>query len=418
MKKYIVKAVWIATAFILLIALLWGFLALTSLIPNESIKENMMESALSYKDKEAFDIPENGRLRGISDNFADAILLSVAYNMGEYGALDTKYYSGEEYGENAGFYLTLIDETVAPDTDYTRYWHGNAGIARLMHTFTDVEGMKTAAMIKIYALAGAVFIILLMRKRIRTGISFALSLIFIGIWNVGLSLEYQPAFIIALFMSLLFLTFEKKSDFTFVILSVIGGVLTAFFDFLTCETLPVLLPLGLLIASRIEDGEGKSLRENLKLCGICIVAFGAAYLGTFLAKWTLATIFTGENKFFLAAESAGVRMGGASSGGFLSGIPANLTVLFGGSERIDVSLVIIGVLLSAAVLFSAFYILKKKKYDKDGCITLLILGSIVLLRFALLQNHSYLHEFFTYRALMSTVFCVFSATLLSGRKLR
>jgi len=64
----------------------------------------MIESALAYKERDAFEIPENGRLCGVSDNFADAILLGVAWNMGEYGALDTKYNSGGEFGANAGFF--------------------------------------------------------------------------------------------------------------------------------------------------------------------------------------------------------------------------------------------------------------------------------------------------------------------------
>ncbi len=404
----------LAIVFCICIGLLWGALSLCAKIPNSAIRENMIKSALAYKEQSAFEIPENGKLCGVSDNFADAILLGVAWNMGEYGALDTKYNSGGEYGVNLGLYLSLVDENSIPDTDYSRYWHGNAGVARIMHLLTDVNGMKTAGLIMILLLAALVCALLLKSRCMKTCVCFILALLSVHIWNLRLSLEYQPVFVVALLMCALFILFEKRGGYALCILSVIGGVLTAFFDFLTCETLPLLLPLALVFAVRIEERRAGKLSANLKLCLLIGGCFALSYIGAFISKWLLASLAAGENKFLLAATSAGVRLGTAESGGFLSGIPANLTVLFGGSERIEGRLVIIGVLASVAVLFSAFYLFKKKDYDKAGIITLLILGATVFLRYAVLQNHSYLHEFFTYRALATTAFSLFAAVALSS----
>ena len=334
--------------------------------------------------------------------------------MGKFGALDTKYNSGGDYGANVGLYLSLIDENTSPDTDYTRYWHGNAGIVRIKHLHLDVEGIKLSEFLKIILLAIAVAAILLWKKAFRTCICFVLALLSVHIWNVRLSLEYQPVFVVAFFMCILFLLLEKRGTFSLCLLSVIGGVLTAFFDFLTCETLPLLLPLALVFALRIEENRGEKLAENMKLFLIAGACFALSYAGTFLSKWLFATLATGENKFILAATSAGVRLGGEKSAGFLSGIPANLTVLFGGSERIEAGTVILGTSITAAVLLSAFYLFKKKDYDRDGVLTLLIIGATVFVRYAVLQNHSYLHEFFTYRALAATAFSVFAAVLLSS----
>ena len=84
----------LSLVFCICIGLLLGMLSLCAKIPDSEIRQNMIESALAYKERDAFGIPGNGRLCGVSDNFADAILLGVAWNMGEYGALDTKYNSG------------------------------------------------------------------------------------------------------------------------------------------------------------------------------------------------------------------------------------------------------------------------------------------------------------------------------------
>ena len=45
-------------------------------------------------------------------------------------------------------------------------------------------------------------------------------------------------------------------------------------------------------------------------------------------------------------------------------------------------------------------------------------GLMVLLRFGFLANHSYLHSFFTYRALVSTILAVLSALAINLRPVK
>lgn len=120
---------------------------------------------------------------------------------------------------------------------------------------------------------------------------------------------------------------------------------------------------ALVVAMRTEQGKGESFTSNMKLFLFAGLCFALSYVGAFLSKWLLASIATGENEFILAASSAGVRFGAE---------------------------------------------------DSAGIATLLIIGAAVFFRYALLQNHSYLHEFFTYRALATTVFSVLSAVVLSS----
>ncbi|MGN1148681.1 MAG: hypothetical protein ACI4TB_09680, partial [Lachnospiraceae bacterium] len=70
-----------AGVFALTLAVLAGLLVLTSCIPNESIKERLLDSALSYQQQEPYVFGENGRFNGITDNYADAILLNVLWNI-------------------------------------------------------------------------------------------------------------------------------------------------------------------------------------------------------------------------------------------------------------------------------------------------------------------------------------------------
>ena len=68
-----------------------------------------------------------------------------------------------------------------------------------------------------------------------------------------------------------------------------------------------------------------------------------------------------------------------------------------------------GLVISALILGAVFYLFRsREKFDRSFTIIMLILGALPFVRFFLLNNHSYLHEFFTYRALASTILALFA----------
>ena len=240
--------------------------------------------------------------------------------------------------------------------------------------------------------------------------SLAISLLCVHIWDVRLSLEYLPAFLVSLMMSLLFLELEEKGDDTLMMLSVVSGVSIAFFDFLTSETLAILLPLILVVLVRWQDGRLGTFSENIKWLVRCVCCWGISYVMTFLVKWTAASVATGENKFHSAIQSAGVRFAGTSQEENLplfKQIPyavfANLSTLFGGEGRVDFGKTLIGLLIALLIFGGGYYLLHGKEKQKDVTRTVLVLGAVPYLRYLILNNHSYLHEFFTYRAQAVTI---------------
>ena len=95
------------------------------------------------------------------------------------------------------------------------------------------------------------------------------------------------------------------------------------------------------------------------------------------------------------------------------GLAANLTVLFGGTERIDGLQILRGILLTGALLLWLLHRFRSHAPVKPGSWLLAAMGLPVLLRFMVLGNHSYMHCFFTYRALAATFFGVLSAMVLN-----
>ena len=198
-------------------------------------------------------------------------------------------------------------------------------------------------------------------------------------------------------------------------LAVVSGVMIAFFDFLTCETLTILIPLLIVFIMKKQENRLPDLKNSLILLIKCGGAWGLSYAGAFLVKWSAASLVTGENKFVKALASVEERFVGEAEElspvkQFFLAPLANLSTLFGGTDRVEWRAVIGGLILSAVVLGAFFYLFRsKEKFDRSFTLIMLILGALPFARFFLLNNHSYLHEFFTYRALASSILALFAA---------
>ena len=423
-RKIFCSAAKHTAVFAVVLFLLWLLLFLSALIPNDMIRDNMEQSALSYKERTAFEFTNGKKLNSVADHYADSIWLNVSWNMGEdsplISSILTNYYDGGELGVNAGLYLSVTQGT-EPNKDYTRYWHGTVMFIRLGHLITDVEGVKLIGFIAFLLLVGLTIFILARKRHWDLAVILALSLAAVQIWNIRLSMEYQPSFILAFVLIPLFLILERRDDKWLTILSVVSGTAVAFFDFLTTETVTILIPLALVIAVRTKENRLGSLKENLLLllkCGICWVL---SYGGAFIVKWLVASMVTGENAFALAFSSAEVHTLGGNMqtidienrpDNFISGLLANLTVLFGGTERVQPERVMLGLIICLLLIFSVWYMLRKKESSK-GTTSLLILGGLVFVRFLVLNNHSYVHEFFVYRTLITPIFALLASVWLN-----
>lgn len=425
MKKNKQFVQWIGL-FLGLLGGLWLFLIITAAIPNKLIKENMEKSGILISRSEPFAYSDKNKLNGIADNYADSIWLNVAWYLGEnqpiVSSLDTRYYGGEDGKKNQSLYQTVTTEGIEADTDYTRYWHGTTGIIRLLHLFTDVNGVRYLGFMASLSLAAIIMVLLIHGRKDWLAIAFFISICTVKIWNIRLSMEYQPMFLLSFLMCILYLLYEKKGNHILLILAAAGGELAAFFDFLTTETMVLLLPLILVISVRSLEGRNSSSKENF----IFVIKQGSMWLlfygMTFLSKWILATIMTGENKFHTALNAAEERIYGefslsASESRILTALAsptANLSALFDGTRRIDRGSFITGICFVLLLLIISLFCLFKGKKEKRGETALLfLLGSIVFFRFTVLKNHSYLHSFFTYRAFVSTIMAVLSIIIIN-----
>ena len=402
------------------ILILWGMLIVTSCIPNSAIRDNVMNSALFYTDKDAFEFDDSERYNAVSDNYADSILLNVMWNIKSsspfVSSLDTKYYDGENYGENWGLYQAV--NGTMPNTDYTRYWHGSVVFIRPLMLFTDVSGVKAISFTVLLLLITATLAMLIVKKHYFAAVSLLISLLGVQFWNVRLSLEYIPAFIVCFALCPLYIFLEKKGDIFLTLLSVAGGAMIAFFDFLTTETITILVPLALVFIIRNDKKRLGGFKENFLLTVKCGLCWGISYVMSYVVKWTAASLVTGENKFSTAFSAAGVRLYGDTGEAVMpiykqipAAVAANLSTLFGGTERIEVLNTAIGLLGTVLIFGGIFLFFRGKKKNSVLALTLVVIMIIPYARYMVLSNHSYLHEFFTYRAQLTVILCLCAAVL-------
>jgi hypothetical protein len=428
MKRSQPYGLYIAVFSVLLLGLyLLSVLCVT--VPNRAITRHMLESAVYISNEDPYVFPEDGKYQNITDNLADQMWLNIGWHMGSgnpfISALDTRYYDGMEFGPPVGLFLSVTRGYEA-NTDYTRYWHGTAALMRVLHLFTDLQGIRIMGMVCLIVLIARTVMSLVKYGHWDLAVCLLVSLLGVQVWSLRLSVEYLPCFLICFGLCPAFVRLEKQGDVYLNILCVISGTLTAFFDFLTTETVTVLIPLILVIAIRSREsrlGSPKKVAKTLMFCGLC---WGLAYAGTFLVKWCAVSLVTGENHFLAAMQSVNQRIDGVvvegslhKAPGVLMPIVSNLTVLFDGTSRTEYRQVISGLILFGFPTLVACRLYQVRRKPRPGTAFLLVLGSVVFLRYGILANHSYLHSFFTYRALVSTILSVLAAMVLNlqpGRK--
>lgn len=414
--------------FALVLFSLYLIMVLFATIPNRAIQRNMTSSARYELTADRYEIPENGSFRQVEDHYADQIWLNIAWQMGTgnpfVSVLDTGYYDGGSFGTAAGLHQAVTRGHTANES-YTRYWHGSAACLRFLHLGMDIQGIKIMGLLCVLLFIFQTIRLLFREGHGDLGMCLLASLLAVQIWQARLSFEYLPCFLICFGLCPAFLKLEKRGDTPLALLSVAAGTMTAFFDFLTVETVTILVPLILVTAARSMDRRLISKRDTARMLLRCLLCWGLAYAGAFAVKWIAAALISGNTHITAAFASLGERIDGTvlingvkKKPGMLLGIAANMSVLFGGTDRTSYGKIISGALLCTVALSALVYEYRTRKTACRGTGFILTLGALVLLRYGVLANHSYLHAFFTYRALVSLILAILTATMLNLRPKR
>ncbi|MBE5933761.1 MAG: hypothetical protein E7263_10130 [Lachnospiraceae bacterium] len=397
---------------VLLILVTLEFLALTlvALIPKSSIQTNMEKSASFLCENDVFFYANLSDKSSKIDRYADSILLNVAYNYDDTNPItsimSSSYYYNAQSNENVNLFNSVKND-LEPNLEYSRYWHGSIIFIRPLLLLFNIEQIYTINSF-ILALLLIVFLYLL-TKHFGKGVptSFLIATVMMSSWYIPLSLEYTWTILIMLIASIVTVIKLNSNKFDFTILFLIVGNITAYFDFLTTETITLLIPLSLIVTHKYVNKDLNCLSTETKSMFFHGLAWLSGYIFAWISKWTLASIFLHKNVFYGAINQAKFRAIGQSDN--LSGLEQriaaearNIGNIFPFSLSDNNSFLYTSLFFITA--FCVYYIIRKEKCSYAKLIIMFAL--LPYLRYFVLGNHSYLHHFFTFRAQLTTLFCI------------
>ena len=387
-------------------------LSAVSLIPRSAIRKHTQESAEYLLEKPVFYRVVKQDPASNIDHYADAILLNILYHFDSAhpvtSPLSASYYYTDTRNENENLY-TAVTSDVTPTYDYFRYWHGSTIFIRPLLTILNIRQIYI-----FFAIILAILFVVLFTQLTKSGhticaLAMSVALLSVSFWFIPMSLEYIWCFLIMLIAGILtILLYQKKQEVSGLFFLLVGNI-TAYFDFLSTETITLLFPLALLLILMQENNRLSDAKTGFKIILSRSVCWGFGYLASWIAKWSITSIALKRNIFAQALSSASTRVNGdagslhgpaLSINAFLRNIacifPFNFMKGYGYIAAIGVF----------ALLLMVYYLFRKNEKKNYMPWLFTVLYCIPYIRFLTLANHAFLHYFFTYRAQFASIFCL------------
>ena len=397
-----------AIKFLLVLCLLFAIMVVSALIPREAVRPKMLESAEYMCERQSTFLVRDFLTASVIGRYADCITISIAYYLDENhpveSAMWTSFYGAHTSRMNE-LLLEGISEDLSPNQEYLRYWHGSSAVIRFLHLFWNIRTIYI-----FHAILMAGLYILLLYLLIRNGmlpetLAFTLSMVIVSVWYVPLCLEYTWMFLVMLVAAILAIRSSLDCRYSHIgVFFLVTGMVAAYLDFLTTETLTLLIPLLFILRIRSRQGMGENWAIMVKSC----ISWGIGYVGMWVSKWILASVILNQNVMPMVIDHIDERLNGSFGLSGLAFIKAaiarNLKCLFPYEYGISGAvLVFVFIVVVVIIPVARNRVTIREKINKQIIPVYVFIATVPFIRFAVLRNHSYAHRFFTHRALASSI---------------
>ena len=395
---------------ILFISTIVGFLLLliAYALPAGRIEKNLEKSLTIFENEETYERDIYNYDNTQLDNFTDAIMLENASYIGDQSIVDKainvyKYNNHSDPRESLILQLKNKEhKTLSP---YSRYWHGYLVLLKpflLFFSYNDFRYINIIA----GSLLVAFIIYMMQKKKLDSYIlPYLISILLINPSTIFRSLQYSTIFYLFNISVLLLLLFDDKLKKRYIYYFLFVGILTSYFDFLTYPAATLGMPLILCI---ILNSDLKWL-EKIKMIIKNSFFWGVGYAGMWICKFILGTCLFGTEILKSSMNQIKIRTSFETQ-------YESITIKEIFKRNIlkyntKISLIIFALFLAYII----YKIIKYKiKFNKKMLLDLLPYLLICLIPFAwyvALSNHSYIHNSFTYRTLIITIFAGLSGII-------
>ena len=389
-------------------------------LPVEPIDRNVKESAFTIQEEGTYPTLYpwcNSQL----DNWTDSVMLLLAADDTEAGLADRTLKNW--YGHISG--LIPSEELVehycsgTPFTQkciYPRYWHGYLLTVKPLFSVMNLQSVRILNGCAQVLMTLAVCLLMLKRKHGRMILPFLITYLMLMPWVIYKSLQFSTCFYIYAAGVLALLVGERRmTDRRAAILFLLIGTLVAYFDFLTYPIATYCIPAAILIGSSPE----KTLKERLAV--LLRTGFGwcFGYAGMWVSKWFVGTAFTDADVIGEAVGQLKMRISNKMPDDSFSFsraecIQNNIQAFF----RTPFALLVI---LFLAVGIGIFLLRKNRSFSGsfERIVPYLLLAVLPFIWYAFALNHSFIHFWFTNKALSAFVMalmCAVAELAFSGSK--
>ncbi len=391
---------------ILLTGMIIGTLCICAvyLLPVEQMQENVRKSLEAFMAEGENPFVLEGYKGSSLDNYTDAIMLGSAVYGEDHGSLPERAMrvsraSGVEDAPMESLALYLKGEKTEEHTEYARYWHGYLVILKPLLSFFDY--MQIRGINGVFILCIIIWIVLeLLRKKMWKGvIAYLLAVFSMFPMAIPYSLQFSTVFYIGNIA--LLLVVKKNSEWVkknhYLYFFEIVGMCTSYFDFLTYPLFTFGMPMVMCLILNKEV----QYRKKLQFIINNGIAWGFGYGIMWAGKWLIGSLLTGENLLDSALGVVTFRMSGQAYEEKLNRVMA---VLRNGYIYFN----FIGIALAVLVIVWIIVFIYRKHRKVKG-MELLPLGLVAcmpVLWYLTMANHSYIHYWYTFRALAVSVFAL------------
>lgn len=404
-----------------IISIIIGFALILGVysLPTGIMNKHVLSSYQSFEESYPNTTPRV--MGGKLDTFTDALMLLTASYEDDNSiytkSLLNKRYFNEELGPDQLLYQ--IGKTLSDDRDisvegYARYWHGYLVILKPLLMVSNYNGVRFINGIILLAL-----IVLLWRQYCINDEKLYITpllaiIIFINPVSIILSIQFMGMItvtLLGLFILAKYRIYLIQHSLMLKAFFVVLGSLTAYVDLLTYPLITLGIPLAYWISStNIGVKSNKQIVQDICLYSII---WGFGYIGMWFGKWMLATLLTDVNiikdAYMEIIYRTSSQMGDTPIS-YRKVLSNNFKYCWGN-------------ILLLLVLFGGYVSYKKHK-DKELLKfdinkkhwPLLIIAIIPFIWYFLVQNHSYIHAWFTYRELVVVIYVVITFCCLGIRE--
>lgn len=385
--------------YLLLILTFTLAIILVHTIPSESLTENVEESLVTLEEEGVYPELLNFKLYQL-DNYTDALMMNLAVSADSDHPVDAAMLNYWYGTLDAHQMIRETEAAVEHDTEgltktsYARYWQGYQVIVRPLLVLFNYDQIRILNYILLFSLA--TFTAWTIRKKLgmQTMWLFLLSLLLINFPIVPLSMQFSTVFYLAFIAMLVIMRnyAELEAKDLIPLAFFIIGACTSYFDFLTAPLITLGLPLIILVL----------LRKSQEYRTIIIngAAWGVGYGLCWASKWYIGRLFTGQDILGIAMDSASLH-----TSNLWRGRAMTLENIFSfivetmSSRHVLIPAVIILILFLGAFI----YFIKSKKALVSN-LHFILIAAMVPVWYLILRHHSIQHGWFTWRAMLVTIF--------------